>query len=308
MVVMLTAAAVSGAVAWAPLPSAAWAPPPSAARAGAGVPTLGAVVAVVAVVAVTAGFGGAGFFASSGKSLGATAAHNHSRPIEIRTAAKIRFSMSGDGVPTSRIERMAARQTSHAHPDAAERAIFFDRLQHVDRAGRLEAAHRREQRRDEPLVETQECQNDGAHHSSSGRALLRELLQRALQVVAELFEARLGGVRLDIDDDVQRVAVERERLALAAVDLASPAFESIANGCFSEFLRRGDADSGERESVGSGEDHTIAGEPLAAGLIYVKKLASFRQSLLFGETFGPRLHAYTARRLRPFRRRRDRTA
>src|SRR5438067_1101392 len=66
------------------------------------------VGAVVAVVAVTAGFGGADFFASSGKNFGATAAHNQSRPIEIRTAAKIRFSMSWDGVPTSRIERIFA--------------------------------------------------------------------------------------------------------------------------------------------------------------------------------------------------------
>ena len=186
---------------------------------------------------------------------------------------------------------MAARQTPHADPDAAERAIFFDRLHHVDRAGRLEAAHRRQQRRNQPLVETKECEENGAHHSSTGCALPDDLLQRALQVIPEFIEARLGGVRLDIDDHVQRVAVERERIALAAVDLASPAFESIANGCFSEFLRRGDADSGERERVGRGEDDTIAGEPLAAGLIYVKKLAPFRQSLLFGETFGPRLHA-----------------
>src|SRR5207248_10304074 len=69
----------------------------------------GAVVAVfvvVAVVAVTAGFG-AGFFTSSGKSRGASSAHSQSRPMEIRTAAKIRFSMSWDRVPTSRIERMA---------------------------------------------------------------------------------------------------------------------------------------------------------------------------------------------------------
>src|SRR5437763_13724442 len=154
------------------------------------------VGAVVAVVAVTAGFGGAGFFASSGKNFGATAAHNQSRPIEIRTAAKIRVSMSWDGVPTSRIERVATGQASQAEPDAAQRAVLLDRLHHVNRAGRLEAAHRRQQRRDEPLVETKKRQSDRAHHSSSGCALSGDLLQGALKVVAELFEARLGGVRL----------------------------------------------------------------------------------------------------------------
>ena len=69
------------------------------------------------------------------------------------------------------------------------------------------------------------------------------------------------------------------------------AFESVADGCFSEFLRRGDADPRIGAFVGSGEDDTVAGEPLAAGLIYVKKLATFRQSLFFGESLGPRLHA-----------------
>src|SRR5213075_1434574 len=202
--------------------------------------------------------------------------------IEIRTAAKIRFSMSWDGVPTSRIERVAAGETAQAEPDTAQRAVLLDRLHHVNRAGRLEAAHRRQQRRDEPLVETKKRQSDRAHHSSSGCALSGDLLQGALQVVAELFEARLGGVRLDIDDHVQRVAVERERVALAAVDLASPALESIANGCLPELLRRGDADARIGALVGRGEDDTVAGEPLAAGLIYVKKLATFRQSLLFG--------------------------
>jgi hypothetical protein len=87
------------------------------------------------------------------------------------------------------------------------------------------------------------------------------------------------------------VAVEGKRLALAAVDLAGPALEPITNVCFSEFLRRGDADSGVRELVAGGEDDTIAGKPLAARLIDAKKLATLRQSLLSGKTLGPREHA-----------------
>src|SRR5689334_1285989 len=162
MVVTSTAAAAAGGAMWDGL---------SARPGGDGLRTrptsaVAVVAEVAVVVAVTAGFGGAGFLASSGKSFGASAAHSQSRPMEIRTAAKIRFSMSWDRVPTSRIERMAARQTPHTHPDAAERAIFFDRLHHVDRAGRLEAAHRGQQRRDQPLVETKESQSDRAHQSS----------------------------------------------------------------------------------------------------------------------------------------------
>src|SRR5204863_8777879 len=129
------------------------------------------------------------------------------------------------------------------------------------------------------------------------RALSHDPLQRAPQIVAVLFEARVGGVRLDIDDDVQRVAVQRERIALAAVDLASPALESITDVCLPEFLGRGNADSRMREPIGGGEDDRIAGKPLAARLVHPKKLASFRQSLLFWQRLGPRQHAgYTARR------------
>src|SRR5207244_13037300 len=135
MVVMSVAAALTGAAVTGAATVAGW--------TGAVVVVVVVVGAMVAVVAVTAGFGGAGFFASSGKNFGATAAHNHSRPIEIRTAAKIRFSMSWDGVPTSRIERVAASQASQAEPDAAQRAVLLDRLRNVDRAGRLGAAHRR---------------------------------------------------------------------------------------------------------------------------------------------------------------------
>ena len=45
----------------------------------------------------------------SGKSFGAIAAHSHRTAIDTPTAAKILFSISGDGVPTSWIEYVAAR-------------------------------------------------------------------------------------------------------------------------------------------------------------------------------------------------------
>src|SRR5712691_379418 len=45
-----------------------------------------------------------------------------------------------------------------------------------------------------------------------------------------------------------------------------------------------------RQIVGGEEQHTVTGEQLAACLINVKKLAPFRQSLLFRQSLGPRLH------------------
>jgi hypothetical protein len=89
---------------------------------------------------------GTGFFIRSGKSFGATAAQSQRKPIEISTAAKILFSISRDGVPTSRIERVAAGKTPQAEPDAAQCAVLFDRLHHENGAGGIEAAHRRQQR------------------------------------------------------------------------------------------------------------------------------------------------------------------
>src|SRR5881394_3678593 len=105
------------------------------------------VAAVVVVLAFCST--GAGFFASSGKSFGAAYAQSQRKPIEIRTAMKIRFSISRDGVPASSVQGVTAGQPAQAHPDAAKRSVLLDRMRHVHRAGRLEAAQRREQRRDE---------------------------------------------------------------------------------------------------------------------------------------------------------------
>src|SRR5436309_886718 len=121
--------------------------------AGAAVPVVPVVcVAGVAGVAgfVTAGF--AGGLKYSGSTFGAAQAHSQRKPIEIRTAVKIRFSISRDGVPTSRIEDVAAREAADAEPHSAQGSVFFDGLHHVDRAGRLEAAHGGEQRREKSLV------------------------------------------------------------------------------------------------------------------------------------------------------------
>ena len=38
---------------------------------------------------------------------------------------------------------MAAGKPAQAEPSTADQSVFFDRLHHVDRAGRLESAHRR---------------------------------------------------------------------------------------------------------------------------------------------------------------------
>src|SRR5438132_38731 len=96
----------------------------------------------------------------SGNSFGATAAHSHSTAIEMMTAVKIRFSISGDRVPTSGIEHVAPGKPPHAQPGAAYDTILLDRLHRVDGAGRFEAAHRRQERRQKELV----APKKGDHH------------------------------------------------------------------------------------------------------------------------------------------------
>src|ERR1043166_6625865 len=133
--------------------------------AGAGADVL---VVVAAVVVGAAGAGAvvvvlAGCLKYCGNTFGATHAQSIRKPIEIRTAVKIRFSISRDGVPTSRIEDVAAREAADAEPHSAQGSVLFDRLHHVDRAGRLEAAHRGEQRRKEPLVAAQQQDEEPAH-------------------------------------------------------------------------------------------------------------------------------------------------
>src|SRR5712691_4103253 len=129
------------------------------------------VVAAVAVVVVGPGFAAAGFgavrfvfgLARSGNSFGATTAHNQRKAIEAKTAMKIRFSISRDGVPTSRVQHMTTGEPPHSEPAAAQKAIPFDRLHHVHRARRLEAAHRREQRWEESLVKAKQGDGDRTH-------------------------------------------------------------------------------------------------------------------------------------------------
>src|SRR5213596_2584958 len=67
---------------------------------------LATVVVVVDGVGLAVFAGGLKY---SGSTFGAAQAHSQRKPIEIRTAVKIRFSISRDGVPTSRIEDVAAR-------------------------------------------------------------------------------------------------------------------------------------------------------------------------------------------------------
>src|SRR5436305_2264221 len=265
--------------------------------AAAGVTTDGAAVVVVAdvtgagcveVVAVVAEvvstFAGTGFFIRSGKSFGATAAQSHRKPIEISTAAKIRFSISRDGVPTSRIERVAARQTAYAEPDAAQCAVLFDRLHHVNRAGRIEAAHRRQQRGEKSLVKTERGESEGAHGSSGSAALGDDALQGTLQIEVVIAPGGLHGIRLDVDDDVERTAVDVEGTALMPVNLAGPPFQTVAHVCLATFFGRSDADARVREVIRGIEQNAVAGKEFATSFVDAKELAAFRQSFLFRQS------------------------
>src|ERR1051326_5665479 len=156
-----------------------------------------------------------------------------------------------------------------------------------------------------------------ARMAGSGRALFGDATQRATEVVAKIREGRVRRGRLYIHHDVEPQNVEIERRTLPPVDLTRPAFESIANDCFSDLLRRRDSDSRMGEIVGGEEEHCVAGKDFSARFVDPKELATLRQSLRLRQRlrtagvcslFHSWRVAYTARRLRPFRRRRESTA
>jgi hypothetical protein len=180
---------------------------------------------------------------------------------------------------------MTTGQPADAEPDAAQCAVLFDRLHHVNRARRFETAHRRQQRREKSLVKTKRCESKGAH-GSSGNAQGGDALQRALQVDTVLPPIGLRRVRLDVHDEIERAAVEPERTALPAIDLASPSLQPVAHVCLAAFLRGGDPDPRIRQPVGGEKENAVAGKEFATGFVHAKKLAAFRQSFLFRQSLG----------------------
>jgi hypothetical protein len=243
------------------------------------------VVVVAVVVVDVAGFGGALTFgfASSGKIRGMAAAQIQRSATEITIAAKIRFSISGNRVPTSRIEDVTTRQPSHPQPAAAEQAVLFDGLHHIHRARRLEATHRRQDRGDETFVETKQRNSDTPHRRSAP-TLFRHARQRAAQILTVIGERGVDGIRLHIHHEVESLAVERP---LPSIDLTRPALEAIARVRFSDLSCRGDSDAGVGQTVRGEEQNGVAREKLAAGFVHVKKLATLRQPLIFRQRLGP---------------------
>src|SRR5260370_20449037 len=115
-----------------------------------------------------------------GKTFGATAADSQRKAIETTTAMKILVSISGDGIPTSRIQRLTSAEPPHAQPPAAQHSVFVDCFRHIDRARGLETAHWREKRRDESLVAAKNCDGDRSHR----RRLSARLLRRSSRALA----------------------------------------------------------------------------------------------------------------------------
>src|ERR1043165_3973246 len=113
-------------------------------------------------------------------------------------------------------------------------------------------------------------------------------LERALQVVAVVAKVGHGGVRLHIHHEVGRPVVETERLPLAAVDLAGPSLQPVTDVCFSQFLRRGNAEAREGETVGCDEEDGIAGENFGARVVDAKEIAALGEPLLLRQCLGPR--------------------
>ncbi|MEA2568503.1 MAG: hypothetical protein QOI24_504 [Acidobacteriota bacterium] len=132
----------------------------------------------------------------------------------------------------------------------------------------------------------------GAVRLAWSSAFSRSALEYTLEILAELEVVGVGCVRLHIDHEVQRMAIQPEGFPLSAVNLAGPAFQAIANVRFAELLRRGDSDPRMRKIVRDEEKDAIAGKKLAARFVDAKKLASFRQSFLFRQSLGPRPGCY----------------
>ena len=63
------------------------------------------------------------------------------------------------------VERMAAAQSFQAQPDALSGAMDFDRFAHVFRAGRVEAAGRRQQGRNQTFVPAEDDDEDAGGDS-----------------------------------------------------------------------------------------------------------------------------------------------
>jgi hypothetical protein len=72
---------------------------------------------------------------------------------------------SRHGIRATLVERMAAAEPFQAQPDAFSSAMNFDRLAHVFRAGGMEAAGRRQQRRNQEFVPTEDCDGDAGGDS-----------------------------------------------------------------------------------------------------------------------------------------------
>jgi hypothetical protein len=99
---------------------------------------------------------------------------------------------------------------------------------------------------------------------------------RLHEVGAVVLARGRGRGRHHVHDDVERLGVDAQRLALPAVDLARPPLQTIANVGFPELLRRGDADSRERQAVGREEENRVPGKDFAACLVDPDELATLR--------------------------------
>ena len=69
------------------------------------------------------------------------------------------------GIRATLVEWMATAQSFQAQPNALSDAMDFDRLAHVFRAGGMEAAGRRQQRRNQEFVPTEDCDGDAGGDS-----------------------------------------------------------------------------------------------------------------------------------------------
>lgn len=91
---------------------------------------------------------------------------------------------------------MTTQQPAKSQPAAAARPILADGVHGIDRTGRLEPAGRREQRRNKPLVKTEEVQQKRSRHRGLISSLMRRIADSRSLAKSEKVASRAAALTL----------------------------------------------------------------------------------------------------------------
>ena len=198
--------------------------------------------------------------------------------------------------------RSRGRRASAPRP----RPWRVDRLPRVDRAGRLEPAGPRQERREKALVEVESTRDGAARAPGAHRR--RQPRQRPRHargvVLRELPKGRRGRRRTGVDDEPQPAS--REEAARAPEDLAQAPPDAVARP--RRFPRgaepRSPGAAASRRVAGEQEDLDVSSGNAHPGGVALFEFPAFAEAVVPGEGLGDdRARVHTASLLRPLRRR-----